>query len=541
MPTAVKNRRLGSRKTRTGCRTCKIRRVKCDEAQPSCLRCTSTGRRCDGYELILRRSRSDQPSLRTSLIPIVQANNNERRSFDFYLQRTAPILSGALDTRFWKQFIPQLSVSQPAIWDAVVAISSLTEHPPWDNSPNVQGLNYEGPVTDQAHRFALDLYSRAISRFISATTEPDAVLVAIVSCILFICIEFLQDNPFRAISLFRAGRRLLNDYISKDHKGSTLTTSLIKELIPIFTRLEVTLLLTRFEVIRSHPEILADFTGGVLDYKMDYSNHSPIIISSLEDARTHLYDIMAIPIPFIKDASFHKMVENFQSPVSTDLLCFQQGRLKRAREWHASFLQFLRNKKNDNTLDAGGSSILLVQYEAVIIMLSTIFKPFESCYDEYNHHFENIVRQARIAIQSTSSSLITTTKGSLTIGLQDTFSFENGIVINLFYTGFHCRDPRIRRGALQLMYQAPRKEGLHKAIPLARIVETVIEIEEEHQGRLPNTSTIPEEQRVKDVQPFRSPSSGTSKAEWYLKYRRYRHNELGAWENVDGIRPLKVD
>ncbi|KAH9904092.1 hypothetical protein F4778DRAFT_81035 [Xylariomycetidae sp. FL2044] len=36
-------------KTRKGCRTCKIRRIKCDLAEPYCHKCTSTGRKCEGY------------------------------------------------------------------------------------------------------------------------------------------------------------------------------------------------------------------------------------------------------------------------------------------------------------------------------------------------------------------------------------------------------------------------------------------------------------------------------------------------------------
>ncbi|KUM57407.1 hypothetical protein ACN42_g9777 [Penicillium freii] len=35
-------------KSRLGCKTCKIRRVKCDLSRPSCLKCLSTGRTCDG-------------------------------------------------------------------------------------------------------------------------------------------------------------------------------------------------------------------------------------------------------------------------------------------------------------------------------------------------------------------------------------------------------------------------------------------------------------------------------------------------------------
>jgi hypothetical protein len=36
-------------KVRTGCLTCKNRRVKCDEARPTCLRCRASGKECLGY------------------------------------------------------------------------------------------------------------------------------------------------------------------------------------------------------------------------------------------------------------------------------------------------------------------------------------------------------------------------------------------------------------------------------------------------------------------------------------------------------------
>ncbi|OCT55099.1 hypothetical protein CLCR_02846 [Cladophialophora carrionii] len=36
-------------KSKTGCKTCKIRRVRCGEERPACRRCLSTGRTCDGY------------------------------------------------------------------------------------------------------------------------------------------------------------------------------------------------------------------------------------------------------------------------------------------------------------------------------------------------------------------------------------------------------------------------------------------------------------------------------------------------------------
>ncbi|QPC63022.1 hypothetical protein HYE67_005253 [Fusarium culmorum] len=41
--------RQGKPKSRSGCGTCKIRRVKCDEAKPKCSRCTKGKFDCDGY------------------------------------------------------------------------------------------------------------------------------------------------------------------------------------------------------------------------------------------------------------------------------------------------------------------------------------------------------------------------------------------------------------------------------------------------------------------------------------------------------------
>ncbi|KAI0814604.1 hypothetical protein GGR55DRAFT_439204 [Xylaria sp. FL0064] len=43
-------RRATHAKARTGCLTCKRRKVKCDEAKPACTRCVKSGHRCAGYE-----------------------------------------------------------------------------------------------------------------------------------------------------------------------------------------------------------------------------------------------------------------------------------------------------------------------------------------------------------------------------------------------------------------------------------------------------------------------------------------------------------
>ncbi|KAJ3494406.1 hypothetical protein NLG97_g4097 [Lecanicillium saksenae] len=68
-------------KTRTGCITCRIRRVKCDEAKPMCKRCMNSGRMCDGYKAVPKKtskqnaanSTYEAAELQTSLIDSTHA------------------------------------------------------------------------------------------------------------------------------------------------------------------------------------------------------------------------------------------------------------------------------------------------------------------------------------------------------------------------------------------------------------------------------------------------------------------------------------
>lgn len=46
----VNKRKIIKRRTRTGCLTCRKRRIKCDERKPSCFNCERLKKVCLGYE-----------------------------------------------------------------------------------------------------------------------------------------------------------------------------------------------------------------------------------------------------------------------------------------------------------------------------------------------------------------------------------------------------------------------------------------------------------------------------------------------------------
>ncbi|RMY59045.1 hypothetical protein D0863_12066 [Hortaea werneckii] len=51
--TAGRHKKEIKRRTKTGCLTCRKRRIKCDEGQPTCKNCTKSKRDCLGYDPVL--------------------------------------------------------------------------------------------------------------------------------------------------------------------------------------------------------------------------------------------------------------------------------------------------------------------------------------------------------------------------------------------------------------------------------------------------------------------------------------------------------
>jgi len=181
MPKVAKGRRKRaySPKTRTGCLTCKIRRVKCDEARPACLRCTSTRRVCDGYY--------DPDPSRSIIVPVIAspsfdiyASPQSNRSFAFFVQRTCPQLAGFFGSDFWERYVLQAAYHESAVRHAIVAIGSLHElH------------EHQTATIDSNKSFALEQYNLAIRDLLAPLSQgrKRGVGVCLVSCILFICFE----------------------------------------------------------------------------------------------------------------------------------------------------------------------------------------------------------------------------------------------------------------------------------------------------------------------------------------------------------------
>ncbi|WYZ39942.1 hypothetical protein EsH8_IV_000283 [Colletotrichum jinshuiense] len=157
--------RKGQPKVRTGCLTCKSRKVKCDEAKPACVRCTSTGRKCEGYAVVvpsnraIARARSRTTRLKEALAQARAGweGESDTAALDHFIQDVAPKLPQNLENQFWNVFVPRMSKSEPAIRHAMAAIGSLL--PQRTSSNPIEGGN---PEADGHYAQALRIAAKKV-------------------------------------------------------------------------------------------------------------------------------------------------------------------------------------------------------------------------------------------------------------------------------------------------------------------------------------------------------------------------------------------
>jgi hypothetical protein len=259
-PNVPKRVRVSRPKVRTGCRTCKIRRVKCDEAHPSCDRCLKAKLACDGYDSNVaplatatlkegpREKRGSRHVSTTStgkhfaLVPkppcplsILGSIPTTRRFgaheipyFDFFRHGLVNELSGYSCFDFWPRVVLSEAIDTDCVRDAVLAIAALSRG--ISSSPQVKRV--AGPmgrpsalfpwtanrIFNEGHRVALKYYVQALSKFrkqVLAGAEMHSPRAFFIMTMLFITFELLQGNMEAVDQLLTNSIQLLKGYFGE--------------------------------------------------------------------------------------------------------------------------------------------------------------------------------------------------------------------------------------------------------------------------------------------------------------------------------------
>ncbi|KAM0327426.1 hypothetical protein ACHAQA_005712 [Verticillium albo-atrum] len=473
--TTKKNGRKGSRKVRTGCITCKIRRVKCDEIKPACERCTKTGRKCDGYAAPRNGSLPSHPSppnpagITRAMSPFAAWDASEQRAFEYYRTCSATALFAPATSSFWARIVPALCFEEPAVRHAVLVISSLHQNTYGGGPLGTQLKGCDAVCTP----FAAGQYGKAL-RSLQQWRPPSAagirstasVTVPLLACLLFICIEFMLGDPSAAQVHIIQGRAILARLAEDPREARGPGADLIRrELVPVYTRLSVASF-----VFGSKP--------APIPAALKPARGAEVVFERLEDAELSLHEIMDDGLRFTKDAKMWTFSAVREGPNWADEFVMWQAQkaelMARASEWHVAFSVLLAAQGAGGMSDA--ARMCRLYYLTTTVYMGTALEQTECVFDEYMTTFASMVAVAGEILQAEEER-----GGTPTAGEGARFSFESGIVPPLYFAAIKCRHPGLRRAALNLLRRkglVDCKENLWDTRLVSRIATRIMEIEE---------------------------------------------------------------
>ncbi|RAL15149.1 Zn(II)2Cys6 transcription factor domain-containing protein [Aspergillus homomorphus CBS 101889] len=236
------------KRSKLGCRTCRSRRIKCDETPGACKKCISTGRQCDGYDL---RIVTHKPFYNTgTVIPrvtipgiLAALNSEERRGFGFFQHCTVPALAGFYDSVLWERLSLQIGHADSAVCHASIALSAV--------HCAVQGSRSESSTTNARakakaqiqsqlwQQFAFEQLGRSFKQLQKRHTsqDPQFTVTVLVCCLLFVALEFTLEHYENAFQHLCSGLQILENQQIRVARG--LEPPLEPCLVETFTHLDI--------------------------------------------------------------------------------------------------------------------------------------------------------------------------------------------------------------------------------------------------------------------------------------------------------------
>ncbi|KAK0121182.1 hypothetical protein ONS96_011363 [Cadophora gregata f. sp. sojae] len=505
------------KKSRNGCKTCKIRRVKCDETKPFCNRCKDLHITCDGYVVKKSKGREGRgtffPILPKShsisfapvkLVPEVQPArilyDQQHRYFDIFRQTTAATLAEYLDTTLWNRIVLQETEANLSIKHSVIALGAL--HKALDGDPYPHAADTK--LSQSVHyRFALQQYGKALRLTRTSISSPESQVdsrALLISCFLSICFECIHGSTSTAVAHIQSGISMLDDFCSKQphcisfDERQALPGFLEDEMLSVLCRLEsdVTGLYDAGQ-LSPQPEVEAAVVG--IFYYMPTDGFQSLtsarkyldlrlrevgwfITSCNEQRWSFLVQDSGPTVPGIETATclIPTIEQQERAAMFQDLL----------QKWLATFQATVHRTRLSQNSDAKLSvTALSLRAICASISLSCCFGP-ETAFDPHIPEFERALQLAEDLHLGGPSSR----------SVRPTFITSSILIRSLYFVALKCRCSVLRRRALSFLEGMPRREGIWDAVFVCNVARAVVAVEEGGEDWSGEAGLPPEEMRV---------------------------------------------
>ncbi|KAF3761759.1 hypothetical protein M406DRAFT_266480 [Cryphonectria parasitica EP155] len=487
-------------RVKSGCRTCKIRKVKCDEGRPSCTRCVSTGRVCDGYGVwggggrahtsSSSSSSSSSSPIKPSLVPATPrpTTQDEQCSLEWFRSRTAVKIGGPFVSPFWSTLVLQTGLQEPCVFNAMLALSSAHRR--------VCIGSYEvgsEAAPDPLEQFTLRQYSKAIGHLLERHAvvvphERSSIRVALVTCLLFVCLELLRGRYQAGNIHLQNGVKilaLLNKDMEQQQEHGAAEGVQHNHTLSNRDRADdwITDAFTRMRLPAVH--------CGQGDWlppgkQRSLSSKLPATFASMAQARQSLESFFVHVLHLKRQADRGVAIDNnFATSASkVKSLADIQCRLKAGLTAWLTTYEASRGKLEAQMTAVSriGYELLFLYYLMACIMADTSLRADdEMAFDSQVARFESLVAHADGVLEAIQAVHATEDPIHGLGARYCLFTADVGWAPPLYYTAIHCRIYRVRVRAIELLRALPSREGVWDSLFAARVAQEVLQVEEEEE------------------------------------------------------------
>jgi hypothetical protein len=398
----------------------------------------------------------------------IPGDNEERRYFQRFCDKTSREICGSFDPKFWTEKVLQMCHHDASIRFAVIALGALAKSLDSSSFPNRLSLSgfpqIDHQRLDEHHRFALRQYCKAVASLRTLLSDGRRHLrTSLTSCILFMSFEALQGNYEASLTHLRGGTRLLTDWrlarrglasrLSQDSL-SEIQDGLVDDLGRLFARLDSQALF-----------VPPPFPMPELPWEDVVHSES---FDSTQEAKES-WDFLFCGIAQLYRQSVTISQQNPEQLMEQAWIEKHAHYTTQLLQWRSSFQVIFGEEVRNGIARIDQSTMLSIYYNLATILLASSIRHTEMLYDEYTHLFAEIVSKASHLLTNTDDPSNTSR-----------FTLDVGTILPLFVTATKCRDRKIRRQAIALLWSNARREGLcFDTITVARLCAWLSSIEGE--------------------------------------------------------------
>ena len=314
--------------------------------------------------------------------------------------------------------------------------------------------------------------------------EQMSIEIVLISCVLLVCFETLQNDYKSALRMFRSGSEILSRWVKS---ACNSRDAVREEVMQAFSRLSMQAS-TFLETAASKPTPFSEigYSGRSFVPAIDM----PSAFISLDEASAfmdyfiqHCYSIMD-PIIFTPDYR-----------LTSKLLA---GTLDILDLWWSRLNDFLSKKPLYDVRSRQKALYLKLQYHVAYIMAPrpTTNGDSELRFDKFANEFAII---NMLAAEWLDLDKVDGADHGPSSSMEVSYKFDMGILSSLFLCGLRCRCPQTRQQAVDLMIQKNFRENSWDSFTAAKIVDAVINIELHGLGKPQTCDNIPASSRIRLV------------------------------------------